>query len=239
MKNECSIVRDVLPLYLEKMVSEDTVAFVEEHLKSCSECAGELEAMKAGKRIDEAAAPQDKNDANALAAIKRKLQKKKWIAISIAAACSLMAVAFIHYFPIYRIVEVGGTSYFNRHEIAKLAYIGSGADRAQAQSILRQADAAFHDCNHTSAENEELYGVLSRYATDTDHWDNVSFVNHSLELWSAHLDDTSGYLWVYYSYEAIDREGNVVRGSKDVPSLWTVEKERTGEWIVAGIKEHP
>ena len=120
-----------------------------------------------------------------------------------------------------------------------MAYIGSGADRAEAQSILRQADAAFHDCKHTSAENEKLYGVLSRYATDTDLWNDVSFVNHSLELWSAHLDDTEGYLWVYYSYEAINSEGQVVHSSKNIPSLWTVEKDSTGEWIVTSIKEHP
>ena len=136
--------------------------------------------MKAGKQIDEAAAPQDKKDANALVAIKKKIQKNKWVAISITAVCLLAIVTFIHYFPIYRIIEVGGTSYFSSSEIAKLAYIGSGADRAEAQSILRQADAAFHDCEHNSAENEELYGVLSRYATDTDYWNDVSFVNHSL-----------------------------------------------------------
>ena len=32
MKNECSIVRDVLPLYFENMVREETAAFVREHL---------------------------------------------------------------------------------------------------------------------------------------------------------------------------------------------------------------
>lgn len=239
MKNECNIVRDVLPLYFENMVSEETAAFVEEHLKTCAECAAELEAIKAGKQIDEAAIPQNTSDANALVAIKRKIRKKKWIAISITAVCLLVVVALIHYFPIYRIIEVGGTSYFSSSEIAKLAYIGSGADRAEAQSILRQADAAFHDCKHTSAENEELYGVLSRYATDTDLWNDVSFVNHSLELWSAHLDDADGYLWVYYSYEAINSEGQVVHSSKNIPSLWTVEKDSTGEWIVTSIKEHP
>lgn len=239
MKNECSFVRDVLPLYFENMVSEDTATFVEEHLKTCSECAAELEAMKAGKQIDEAAAPQDKNDANALVTIKKKIQKKKWVAISITAVCMLAIVTFIHYFPIYRIIKVGGTSYFSGSEIAKLAYIGSVTDRAEAQSILRQADAAFHDCKHTSAENEELYGVLSRYATATDRWNDVSFVNHTLELWSAHLDDTEGYIWVYYSYEAINSERQVVSGSKNIPSLWTVEKDTTGEWVVTGIKEHP
>ena len=39
MKRECSIVRDVLPLYFENMVSEDTAVFVKEHLENCSDCA--------------------------------------------------------------------------------------------------------------------------------------------------------------------------------------------------------
>ena len=39
MKNECSLVRDMLPLYLENMVSEETRAFIKEHLETCPECA--------------------------------------------------------------------------------------------------------------------------------------------------------------------------------------------------------
>ena len=41
MKRECSIVRDVLPLYFENMVSEDTAVFVKEHLENCSDCDNE------------------------------------------------------------------------------------------------------------------------------------------------------------------------------------------------------
>ena len=32
MKNECSIVGDLLALWMDGLVSEDTAAFVEEHL---------------------------------------------------------------------------------------------------------------------------------------------------------------------------------------------------------------
>ena len=186
--------------------------------------AAELEAMKAGKQIDEAAISQRENDANAMTELKKKIRKKKWIAVSITAACLLAVVVLLRYFPVYRIAEVGDTSYFSSGDIIKLAYIGSGADRAEAQSILRQADSAFHDCKHTSAENEEMYGVLSRYATATDLWNNVSFTSHSLELWSAHLNTTDGYLWAYYSCEAFDSEGNTVTGSWNIPSLWKVKK---------------
>ena len=44
--NECNIIRDLLPLYAENMVSDDTKVFVEEHLKNCSECRAEHEQMK-------------------------------------------------------------------------------------------------------------------------------------------------------------------------------------------------
>lgn len=46
MKNECSIIRDILPLYVENMVSEDTSEFVKEHLESCPACRAELEKLR-------------------------------------------------------------------------------------------------------------------------------------------------------------------------------------------------
>ena len=46
MKNECSIVQDILPLYVEEMVSDDTVSFVREHLKDCPRCRAELEKLQ-------------------------------------------------------------------------------------------------------------------------------------------------------------------------------------------------
>ena len=98
MKNECSIVRDILPLYFENMVSEETSAFVKEHLENCSECAAELEAIKAGKQIDEAAASQNANDAGVLTMLKKKIRKKKLIAVALTAACLLVAVALLHFF---------------------------------------------------------------------------------------------------------------------------------------------
>lgn len=45
MINKCNIVRDLLPLYVEHMASEDTKAFVDEHLAECAACRAELKQM--------------------------------------------------------------------------------------------------------------------------------------------------------------------------------------------------
>ena len=54
MSKECSIVRDLLPLYVEDMVSPDTGEFVKEHLNGCEECRGEYDKMTTSRKQDEA-----------------------------------------------------------------------------------------------------------------------------------------------------------------------------------------
>lgn len=246
MKNECSYVRDVLPLYLENMVSEETSAFVKEHLANCPECAAELEAMKTGTKVEKIGNDMRNNleeeVLKSMKAIRKKFRKKALRVATVITAIIIAIGVLLHIFPVYRILAVGPMTmgdYYSGDEIVKALYIGSASDRREAQAVLRLADKAFNDTRHTRAENEEEYGLLSRFSTDTDRYDNVAFVNYSLELWSAHLGDTDGYLWVYYSYEAIDYDGDVVYGSWKIPSLWKVEKDADGVWGVVSIKEHP
>lgn len=51
MKHECSIVRDLLPLYVEDMVNPETAAFVQAHLAECAECQAELDTLKGGGEL--------------------------------------------------------------------------------------------------------------------------------------------------------------------------------------------
>ena len=38
MENKCKIVVDLLPTYIEKMTSNETNKFIEEHLRNCKNC---------------------------------------------------------------------------------------------------------------------------------------------------------------------------------------------------------
>lgn len=51
MKTECSVVRDLLPLYVEDMVNPETAQFVKSHLADCPECQAELDRLKEGEGL--------------------------------------------------------------------------------------------------------------------------------------------------------------------------------------------
>ena len=46
MKLECDVIRDLLPLYAEKLASPASSALVEQHLAACPACRAELERME-------------------------------------------------------------------------------------------------------------------------------------------------------------------------------------------------
>ena len=88
MKNECSIVCDLLPLYAEDMVSEDTAEFVKEHLGNCPTCRAELEKLR--KPVQPVAAQHVPDiDAEPLTRLKKALLMEKVQAILCTAAVLL------------------------------------------------------------------------------------------------------------------------------------------------------
>lgn len=88
MKNECSIVCDLLPLYVEDMVSEDTAEFVKEHLGNCPTCRAELEKLR--KPVQPVAAQHVPDiDAEPLKRLKKALLMEKVQAILCTAAVLL------------------------------------------------------------------------------------------------------------------------------------------------------
>ena len=105
MKNECSIVRDLLPLYAEGMLSEDSAAFVKEHLDTCEECR----ALSAG---EEPSAPTDADteqrtgEAGVLRTLKKKLRKQTWCAIVITVAVVLLVTLLLRLNPIDYLADI-------------------------------------------------------------------------------------------------------------------------------------
>lgn len=90
MRNECNIIRDLLPLYAEDMVTADTAAFVEEHLKSCEACREEYRKARQPRPARESPAPAP------LVKLSRMLRAKRLqtIALTVLFALALFTSAF-------------------------------------------------------------------------------------------------------------------------------------------------
>lgn len=65
-KTSCDIVKDLLPLYYDKVCSDDSRKMVEEHISNCSDCKDELNRMQAEIKLPKAEIEKNKNDLNVI-----------------------------------------------------------------------------------------------------------------------------------------------------------------------------
>jgi len=82
----CALVRDLLPLYADGVLSGEGSAVVESHLPACPPCASELEALRAPVPVKKKSARQS------LKTTRRRLAK---VISLIVAACLLLAIGGI------------------------------------------------------------------------------------------------------------------------------------------------
>lgn len=71
MKVTCNVIRDLLPLYLENIASDDTCTMVEKHISLCEDCRKQLDEMKLYNN------PPIDTDVAPLRNLKATLRKKK------------------------------------------------------------------------------------------------------------------------------------------------------------------
>lgn len=91
----CSIIKDLLPLYLDQVCSSETAKAVEEHLASCPACRSLLDEMRQGSVVPEPIRVQARQEANVLRGVKRKFstrRRRSVLAVVLAALAALAAL---------------------------------------------------------------------------------------------------------------------------------------------------
>ena len=72
VKLPCSVVRDLLPLYAEKMIETETQELVDEHLADCPECRAKLSGIETGTGTE---TPVD--TVKPLASLKKQIRRRR------------------------------------------------------------------------------------------------------------------------------------------------------------------
>ena len=85
MNLPCAVTRDLLPLYAEDLVEQETEELIAQHLTDCPACRKKLSELKTGTGTPvETAKP--------LKSLKQQIRKRRWYAALIAALCVFVGV---------------------------------------------------------------------------------------------------------------------------------------------------
>lgn len=75
-KITCSVINDMLPLYIDKVLSRDSTALVEEHLEECKFCRASLDQMESTLVIEK------DNDNSRIKKLKKRVGIRNFVAVS-------------------------------------------------------------------------------------------------------------------------------------------------------------
>lgn len=203
MNKDCSIVQDLLPLYEEDMLREETKEFVDGHLVQCAACRAELDALKA----DVKPAPVS---AQPLRDLKRQLRRKKLTAVLLAVTLALtLATAGFAYLTAPQYLPYDETE-----------WMITRSPRALADGSI-MSDGLTDLSGIESISVNLLTPVSGTKVTSTQDPDSGKTV-YFITAWRTPLDTWCGTFDVSDTGDHAQREANALQGA-----LGKVESART------------
>ena len=190
MDKTCSIVQDLLPLYEEDMLREETKEFVDGHLAQCAACRAELDALKA----DVKPAPVS---AQPLRDLKRQLRRKKLTAVLLAVTLALtLATAGFAYLTAPQYLPYNAADWSVHEPDASLDAVLNGEEHICIEPLTPVSGTEVESV--IDPDSEETVYIISAWRTLLDKWlgklDTVNGNGDNLILL-----DTTNCRVVYYA----------------------------------------
>ena len=190
MDKTCSIVQDLLPLYEEDMLREETKEFVDGHLVQCAACRAELDALKA----DVKPAPVS---AQPLRDLKRQLRRKKLTAVLLAVTLALtLATAGFAYLTAPQYLPYNAADWSVHEPDASLDAVLNGEEHICIEPLTPVSGTEVESV--IDPDSGETVYIISAWRTLLDKWlgklDTVNGNGDNLILL-----DTTNCRVVYYA----------------------------------------
>lgn len=163
-KMDCDIIKDLLPLYIDGVVSDTTKDVIEGHLSECEECRKEAAMLQKNMQLP-ASEKALEAEVHALKKIKKSFFKKKVI-IALATACLTLLVA------------AGVYSYMVMAEEIILY-------EASKVKIEEKADSLYFNYMGDDLDCTYLAGPLKLKVDGETK--NVGFIYYTATPWSTHI----------------------------------------------------
>lgn len=93
MKYSCNMIRDLLPLYCDRVCSEDSAEAVQEHIGTCEECSKFYTAMRQSVSMDSAGYEQQQ--LASMRQVKKKIKKRNTFFATVGIVVGILFVAIV------------------------------------------------------------------------------------------------------------------------------------------------
>lgn len=157
MKYDCDIIKDLLPLYIEKIASKSSQKIIKEHLRECKCCKSCFDAMCSGENTLEIneLSKDDKTMLGGLKNLKRGLQKKIRRTIIIAVGTALLFTFGFHTLTNSAFKEVDPSNVSVMAEVYQVDDLPANINISDDSVILTQEenDAYTHSIEVSNIEN--------------------------------------------------------------------------------------
>ena len=162
-KINCNVIQDILPLYIDDVVSDDTKELVEEHLQNCEICQRVYHETKTDLENDikvSAQTKESRNEANDLKNFRKFLKKRKTKTILLSIAATI--ICFVAVF-----------TYMNKHVI----YIN-----------YKDAGITIVEDNEDEVTYKTNIKGNYRWITSLDRGTGVGTIYFEQSLWEKYVD---------------------------------------------------
>ena len=220
MKNDCSVVKDLIPLYEEGLVSEETKEFIDEHCQSCENCKNLLENL--AKSYSEQETNDNKKEKiwGEIAIKERKRKKKRYLTLSLTSVILVTLVVLGFIFlpkPLQKIYyENQTTQYdfnFTEQTLAKTGF---------TENDIHAASEAVKKFFEEHSDDRKLLRLTYDEKETTDENKTVYNPNHA---------DAIVFIGDYYFFEdPVAGDSSRLRTNWK----WFVKKDSSGEWKIIG-----
>ena len=95
IKNECEIVKDLMPNYIEDLANQGTKNFIEEHLKKCEPCNEMLENLKKEQKEEKKGKQNGEIEINHLKKYHKQVEKLKTVLFTTAIVIILICLTIL------------------------------------------------------------------------------------------------------------------------------------------------
>jgi len=93
MKYSCNLIRDLLPLYCDRICSKDSAEAVQEHISSCEECKNIYIGMRQSVLMDSAG--YEKQQLASMREVKKKIKKRNTVFASVGIVAGIFFVIIV------------------------------------------------------------------------------------------------------------------------------------------------